>query len=391
MKQNIKIPLSRPDITQKEIDAVLEVLRTPNLSLGPKLGEFEEKFASYIGAKHAVALSSGTAGLHLALLSLGIGEDDAVITTPFSFIASANCILFVRATPIFIDIEPKTFNIDPDLIEEYITNNCYQEKNSGKLIDRRTKKHIRAILPVHIFGHPCDMERIMKIAGEYSLNVVEDACEAIGAEYQGKKVGTFGDLAVFGFYPNKQMTTGEGGMVVTDDEEKAVMCRSLRNQGRDGGGGWLAHKRLGYNYRISDINCALGIAQVERIDGILAKRENVAIRYNQLLSDLVKVPVTLEHSKRSWFVYVCCLFDHHLVQARDEILMELIDQGIACSNYFPPIHLQPFYKEKYEYVEGDFYETEHISKCTLALPFHNDLKEDEINEIGFKLNKILNS
>lgn len=384
MTQEIKIPLSRPDLTEKEINAVLEVLKTPHLSLGPKLKEFEEKFAKYIGTKHAVAVNSGTSALHLALLSLNIGEDDAVITSPFSFIASANCILFVRATPIFVDIDPDTYNIDPDLIEEYIEKNCYQQKETGFLIDRKSGKRIKAILPVHIFGLPCDMNRIMQIAKKYNLYVIEDACEALGAEYKGKKVGTFGEISTFAFYPNKQITTGEGGMIVTNDKRIADICRSLRNQGREGGG-WLAHKRLGYNYRISDINCALGIAQLEKIEEILKKRESVARTYNELLKDKVKTPVEINGLKRSWFVYVVQLPTHFSKKDRDYILKELMKNGIGCSNYFTPIHLQPFYQRLFGYTEGDFKITEDASERTIALPFYNRLRDSEVIRVYGKL------
>jgi len=384
----MNIPLSRPDITEKEINAVLDVLNTPHLSLGPKLKEFENKFAKYIGAKHAVAVNSGTSALHLALLSLDIGEDGAVITSPFSFIASANCILFVRATPIFVDIDPDTYNLDPDLIEEYIERNGYEQEKTGFLMDRKSGKRIKAILPVHIFGLPCDMDRIMQIAEKYNLSVIEDACEAIGAEYKGKKVGTFGEISTFAFYPNKQITTGEGGMVVTDDEKTARMCLSLRNQGREGGG-WLAHKRLGYNYRISDINCALGIAQLERIEEILRKREAVARQYNDLLKDLVKIPVEINGLKRSWFVYVVQLPDRFSKKDRDDILEELTRKGIACSNYFTPIHLQPFYRSLFGYSRGDFKITESTSERTVALPFYNNIKNNEILYISKVLGRIL--
>jgi len=383
------VPLSRPDITNKEIKYVLEVLRTPYLSLGPKLIEFERKFSEYLGVKHAIAVSSGTAALHLALLSLNIGVDDAVITTPFSFISSANCVLFVRATPIFVDIDPITYNIDPQKIEEYIEKNCYKQKKTGFLIDRKSGKCIKALLPVHIFGLPCEMDRIMHIAEKYNLYVIEDACEAIGAEYKGKKVGTFGNLSTFAFYPNKQITTGEGGMIVTSDEKIALICRSLRNQGRDKNGGWLAHKRLGYNYRISDINCALGIGQLERIDQILKKRERVASRYNELLRNLVKIPETLDGVKRSWFVYVVCLPRQYSQENRDTILVELSVKGIDCSNYFSPIHLQLFYRDMYRYKEGDFKITEDKSSRTIALPFHNNLKEEDIQYICKELKNIM--
>jgi len=389
LNTKIKIPLSRPDITEKEINAVIEVLKTPYLSLGPKLKEFEDKFAKYIGTKHAIAVSSGTAGLHLALLSLNVGENDAVITTPFSFIASANCILYVRATPIFVDIDPNTYNIDPDKIEKYIENNCSWDKNDKFLIDLKTGKRVKAILPVHIFGLPCEMDRIMQTAEKYNLYVIEDACEAIGAEIEGKKIGTFGDIATFAFYPNKQMTTGEGGMIVTNNEKIAQLCRSLRNQGRDSNGGWLAHKRLGYNYRISDIGCALGIAQLERIEDILKKREKIASQYNELLKHLVIIPKTLSGIKRSWFVYVICLPDQYTKKDRYDILIKLKNNGISCSNYFPPIHLQPFYKEILGYSEGNFKITEYISQRTIALPFYNNLDNKEIYFIVKKLSLII--
>jgi perosamine synthetase len=376
--KNKFIPLSSPDITEKEIKSVVNVLRTTRLSLGPKLFEFEQKFAEYIGSKHAIAVNSGTSGLHLSIKSLGIGEKDAVITTPFSFIASANCMLYERALPLFVDIHPKTFNIDPDRIEKLLKKKCKREKKTGIPVDRKTGRRIRAILPVHVFGNPCEMDKIMDLAKEYNLHVIEDACEAIGAEFKGKKVGTFGDIGVFAFYPNKQITTGEGGMIVTNDEKIDHLCRSLRNQGRDGDGGWLEHSRLGYNYRISDINCALGIAQLERIEIILKKRKRVAFRYNELLRDYVKVPETSDGAKRSWFVYVVCLPDQYSKDFRDKTLVELSKKGIGCNKYFPPIHLQPFYRKMFGYAEGDFEVTEHVSERTIALPFHNNLKEEEI-------------
>lgn len=388
-KLNNIIPLSRPDITGREIDSILEVLLTPNLSLGPKLSEFEDKFSCYLGVKHAVAVSSGTAGLHLAVKSLNIGPNDAVITTPFSFISSANCILFERATPIFVDIKESTYNIDPEKIEEYIEQNCIRREKTEYLIDRQTGKRVKAILPVHVFGWPCAIDDILQLADKHNLYVIEDACEAIGAEIEDKKVGTFGNLGVFAFYPNKQITTGEGGMIVTNDEELALLCRSLRNQGRDVNGSWLAHNLLGYNYRLSDINCALGIAQLERIDEILKKRASVANRYNEQLKDFIKIPVKSSRSKISWFVYIVCLPKNTSKIVRDEILSELTKKGIGCNNYFPPIHLQPFYQVELGYKKGDFPITESISGRTIALPFHNHLKNNEINYIVNSLKKLL--
>ena len=383
------VPLSRPDITELEIENVVAVLRTPHLSLGPRLPEFEQKFAGYLGMKHAIAVSSGTAGLHTVLISLDIGKNDAVITTPFSFIASANCILLAGATPLFIDIEPHTYNIDPEKTRDYLESHCTRNEMTGTLTDMKTGKSVKAILPVHVFGQPCDMSAIMQLADQYNLKVIEDACEAIGAELDRKKVGGFGNASVFAFYPNKQMTTGEGGMIVTNEEKIASLCRSLRNQGRDDGMGWLAHKRLGYNYRLSDINCALGIAQLERIDEMLQKREMVAARYNDLLKDIVNTPETMAGSKRSWFVYVVRLGESYSKKDRDEILKKLSEKGIGCNNYFPPIHLQPFYREMFGYKESDFVITESVSERTIALPFHNNLKEEEIRYVVDNLKTIV--
>lgn len=363
----MKIPLSNPDITQKEIDAVVSVLRTPDLSLGPKLPEFEEKFAAYIGTKHAVAVNSGTSALHLCIKSLRIQAGDEVITTPFSFIASANCILFERAKPVFVDIREDTLNIDEDKIEEKIT------------------KKTKAILPVHVFGYPCNMRKIREIAKKHGLVVIEDACEAIGAEITGKKVGTFGDVAVFAFYPNKQMTTGEGGMVVTNDDRIAALARSMRNQGRDEGMGWLAHNRLGYNYRISDINCALGIAQLERINELLDKRQNISEQYNAMLSGIQEVflpPIGKSNLKRSWFVYVIRFQDRFSELQRDNIIKALRAKGIGCNAYFPPIHLQPFYRKEFGFKQGDFRITEEIAKRTIALPFYNKLTNEMVSSVA---------
>ncbi|MFQ5753334.1 MAG: DegT/DnrJ/EryC1/StrS family aminotransferase [bacterium] len=388
-KSNYTVPLSKPDITSKEIAIILDVLRTPYLSLGPKLPEFERKFASYLGVKHAVAVSCGTAGLHLAVKSLDIGPDDAVITTPFSFISSANCILFENATPIFVDIEEDSLNIDAEKIEAYIAQNCISEPFSGNLVDKQTGKNIKAILPVHVFGHPCNMEKIMNITQKYNLRLIEDACEAIGAEYAGQRVGTFGDVGVFAFYPNKQITTGEGGMVVTNHDFVAELCKSMRNQGRDVNGAWLAHSRLGYNYRMSEIHCALGIAQLDRIDEILDKRQRIANRYTEKLRYFVNTPKTSARVKKSWFVYVVCLGEHYSQRDRDNILRELSIRGIGCSNYFPPIHLQPFYRKNFGYKRGDFPVTEKISERTIALSFYNDLKDNELDYVVESLKSLV--
>jgi perosamine synthetase len=377
----IEIPLSAPDITDGEIALVCEVLRTSHLSLGPKLPEFEEAFARYIGTRFAVAVNSGTSGLHLCVRSLGIGPGEAVITTPFSFVASANCLIFEGAVPVFVDIDPKTLNIDPAGIARYLSTECRKGRGTGLTADRKSGKTVRAILPVHLFGNPCDMDAINEIAREHHLAVIEDACESIGAELNGVKTGAFGHAGVFGFYPNKQMTTGEGGMIVTNDEQTANLCKQLRNQGRAIGGGWLAHDMVGYNYRLSELSCALGLAQLGRIDEILEKRARVAAVYTRLVDGAAAFPSLQPGAKRSWFVYVVLLPEGCPAGMRDRLLARLVDRGIGCSNYFPPIHLQPFYKKTFGYREGDFPVTESVSQRTVALPFHNNLREEEISYV----------
>lgn len=364
----MKIPLSLPEINNNDRQAVLNVLKTPQLSLGPKLIEFEKIFAKYIDVKYAIAVNSGTSGLHLCIKAYEIKDGDEVITTPFSFIASANCILFERAKPVFVDIREDTLNIDEGKIEKAIT------------------KKTKAILIVHVFGYPANMKKIMEIAKKYKLVVIEDACEAIGATVNKKKVGGIGDCGVFAFYPNKQMTTGEGGMIVTNNLKTADLIRSLRNQGR-GSMEWLSHERLGYNYRLSDINCALGISQLKRINSILKKREKVASKYSKLLSKIKGIiipPVNTQEIKRSWFVFVLRLSDNYDKLTRDQLMKYLNNCGISSKEYFPPIHLEPFY-QKMGFYKGQFPITEKISQRTLAIPFYNNLKEKQIR---FIVNKV---
>ena len=354
------IPLSRPDITEREKQAVLAVLDSNFLSLGPKLKEFEEKMAAYAGTKYAIACNSGTSGLHMIVAALGIRDGDEVITTPFSFISSSNCMLFERAKPVFVDIDEKTYNMDTTQIEAKITE--------------RTK----AILPVHIFGQPANMHDIREIALKHNLFIIEDSCEAIGAEWNGLKVGTMSEAGVFAFYPNKQMTTGEGGIVVTNNENLAKLCCSLRNQGRGIDTQWLNHVRLGYNYRMSDLSAALGIAQLERIDEIIAARQRVADSYLEKLKDVkgVILPTIDMRAKMSWFVFVI-RFEAGI--DRDLVMQTLLDRGIGCRPYFTAIHLQPFYREMFGYKEGDFPVTEHVARGTLAIPFFNKITEEQID------------
>jgi len=368
----MRIHLSRPDITEEEIEHVCAVLRSPNLSLGPKLPEFEQAFAGYIGRKRAVAVNSGTSGLFLSLLAMGLGPGDEVITTAFTFIASTNCILMVGARPVFVDIDPVNLNMDTDKIQARITE--------------KTK----AILPVEVFGSPAGFDRICEIARKHGLAVIEDSCEALGSSLNGKKAGTFGFVSTFAFYPNKQITTGEGGMIVTDDDDLADKCISLRNQGRARDGGWLGHERLGYNFRLSDINCALGIVQLSRIEQIKAKRRQVARWYKRILADehRLTLPDQPPGCEISWFVFVVRLTGR-LAAKRDKILEQMKAAGIGVSNYFPPVHLQPFMVEKFGYRAGDFAVTESVAKSTIALPFYNNLTENEVAIVCGKLKEIL--
>jgi perosamine synthetase len=369
----MQIYLSRPDITEQEIEAVCDVLRSPDLSLGPKLGQFEQAFARYIGTKRAVAVNSGTSGLFLCLTALGIKDGDEVITTPFTFIASATSVMMAGAKPVFVDIDPVSLNIDPEKIESAIT-----EKT-------------RAILPVEIFGNPAGFDEICRIAQKHDLPVIEDSCEALGSTFNGKMAGTFGKMSVFGFYPNKQITTGEGGMILTDDDSMADVCVSLRNQGRSKEGGWFGHERLGYNFRLSDINCALGIVQLSRIEQIKAQRKQVAKWYQEMLADDERIIVPAEPADcdMSWFVFVIRLADNFSRQQRDRILEQMRKRGIQVSNYFPPVHLQPFMARQYGYKDGDFPVTESVCKSTIALPFYNNLPRDQVAVVCETLKEVI--
>jgi perosamine synthetase len=354
-----RIPLSAPDIVESDIEAVVEVLRTPRISLGPKLEEFEEAFARYIGVPHAVALSSGTAGLHLGLLSLGIGEGDEVILPSFTFIAAANAILHAGASPVFVDIDARTLNLDPEKVARAIT------------------PRTRAILAVHTFGVPAEMAPLLAIAREHGLHVIEDACEAIGAEYGGQRVGGLGDLGVFAFYPNKPITTGEGGMMTTNDRRVADTIRALRNQGRRPGDGWLDHSLLGYNFRISEMNCALGLAQMARIESILERRANAAARYTEELRPIphMTLPVAaIENGRVSWFVFVV------RVENREEIAGLLGQRGIGCGKYFAPLHRQPLFAP-FVNPREDFSVTDKVSAETLALPFFTRITAEQIADV----------
>jgi perosamine synthetase len=362
------IPLARPVIGELEEERVLEVLRSGHLSLGPLLGEFERAFAERVGAAHASAVSSGTAGLHLALRAVGVTDGDEVVTTPFSFVASANVAVFERARPVFADIDPVTLNLDPEAAAAAVT-------------DRTT-----ALLPVHVFGYPADLTAFERLG----LPIVEDACEALGAvDADGVPVGGRGHPAVFGFYPNKQLTTGEGGMVVTADPQFKERIDSERNQGRAPNMDWLDHDRLGFNYRLSDIACALGLAQLERLDEMLAGRSRVAALYGSVLAGIEGLGLPCAEAgsvRRGWFVYVVQLprgFD------RDGVVRELAARAIPSKPYFPAIHLMSYYREQFGHREGEFPVCEDVAARSIALPFFPEMTESQVEQVAESLREVL--
>ncbi len=390
------IPMGSPDLTQAERQAVQRVLETRGLSIGPQLEAFERALAAYTGTAHAVGVNSGTSGLHLSVIAAGVSEGDLVITTPFSFIASANCILYERAIPVFVDVDPNTGNIDPALVAEAAEGLT----QGGQAMERwlppalrnspsAAIQKLKALLPVHAFGQPADMDPIAEVADSYGLAIIEDACEAIGAEYKGRRAGTLSNAAVFAFYPNKQITTGEGGMIVTDDETWANLFRSLRNQGRDVFDAWLNHTRLGYNYRLDEMSAALGLVQIQRIEELLTKRAQVVQWYNERLAgiDLIERPhIAPTTTRMSWFVYVVRIKPP---VDRDEIMGKLAAVGIPSRPYFTPIHLQPFYQEKFGYGRGNFPVTENLGDVSLALPFSSVMVESQVERVCTALQRAL--
>ena len=372
--EQVQVPLSSPDIVEKDIEAVVQVMKTRYLSIGPKVVEFEKRIGSFAGTKHAVAVNSGTSALHLIIRGIGIGEGDVVITTPFSFIASSNCILFERGRPLFVDIEENTLNLDADKVEKKL------KSLSG---DELVK--VKALLVVDAFGQPADWDKFRQIGKKYNLKLIEDSAEALGAEYKGKRAGSLGEVGVFAFYPNKQISTGEGGILVTDNEELARLARSMRSQGRGESGKWLDHERLGYNFRMDELSAALGCSQMERIEEILDKRAKVAGMYGEKLAEVEEVEVPFiapDTTKMTWFVYVVRL---ERGINRNKVIKYLNEEGIQCKPYFTPIHLQPFYRKMFGYKKGDFPVTEDVAGRTIALPFFNNLKEEQIDYVVEKL------
>jgi perosamine synthetase len=349
---------------------VLEVLRSGWLSLGPTGPRFEQALAAAAGAPYCAAVSSGTAGLHLCVHVAGIGPGDEVITSPYSFAASANCAIYVGATPVFADVDPNTYNLDPAAVEAAVTE--------------RTK----AIVAVDIFGYPCELDELRAICDRHGLALIEDACEALGAEYKGARLGSHGHPAVFAFYPNKQMTTGEGGAITTGSADEHAQFVSLRNQGRLETSSWLQHGRLGFNYRLDDLSAALGVGQLEKLDRILECRSDVAGRYDELLADVdVETPLAddADH-RRSWFVYVVKLPSG---VDRDGIAREMAARGIATAPYLPSIHLQPYMRELYGFGEGMLPVSEDCSARTLALPFHARLPREDQERVVESLASVL--
>jgi perosamine synthetase len=382
-----EIPLSKPDITDLEVELVTQTLLSGRLSIGPVQERFEQLIATRADRRHAVAVSSGTCGLHLAMLALNIGPGDEVITTPFSFIASANSILMVGATPVFVDICPKSLNMDPTRIEAAITE--------------RTK----AILAVECFGNTVCMEETAAIAARYEVPMIEDCCEALGCSYRGRPAGSFGRIGVFGFYPNKQITTGEGGMIVTDEKRLADLCRSMRSQGRpvpdpsrQGAGltpaelgSWLAHERLGYNYRLSEVNAAIGVGQMRRFDAIIKRRQEIAQAYiTRLMAnpDLI-LPTVEPETVMSWFVFVVRLASPYTQEERDRVIQGMRRHDIGAADYFPCIHLQPFYRERFGFKVGDFPIAESVSHRTIALPFYNTMTPRDVDLVAQTLETMI--
>lgn len=394
-KPKYLVPMSSPDLNDADRQAVAEVLSTNYLSMGPKNEAFEKAVTEYLNISHAISVNSGTAGLHLSVRASGFKPGDYIITTPFSFVSSTNVLLFENLIPIFVDVDQKTGNIDPVLVRQAASDlKSGDVKKAEKWLSRKGFKEtgeLGGILAVDVFGQPADYDVLQRIADEEKLILIEDSCEAIGAEYKHQKAGSFGDYGVFAFYPNKQMTTGEGGMIVTNNSKAADLMCALRNQGRAPGDNWLQHTHLGYNYRLDEMSAALGLSQISRIDELINRREEVASWYNKQLSkiDGVEIPnISTDTTRMSWFVYVIRIdqrFD------RDKVAKKLDQAGIPVRPYFLPIHLQPYMAEKFGYKAGDFPITEDLGRRSLALPFSGVMTEDQVTLVCTRLEENLRS
>lgn len=382
--ESMSIPLSKPDITEAEIREVLSVLRTSRLSIGPKVEEFEASIAAFQGNRHAIAVSSGTAGLHLAARALSFGEGVEVITTPFTFVATANILLLERAHPVFVDVEPVTMNQDPAAVEAFIERE-YRPVGE-RFVNRVTGRPLAGLLPVSVFGHPIDLDGFVDVARRFRLRLLHDTCEALGSEYystgEGRwvKEGSLADLSVFAFYPNKQITTAEGGVIVTDDDQIAAYCRAARNQGRGAGSDWLQHDVLGFNYRMNELSAALGVAQMRRIETLMAKRARVFAWYCEALHDIpgLDIPQAQPWAKVNWFVYVVRVPPS---VDRDGVIAFLATRGIPSKPYFPPVHLQPYFRRLVGDT-GSFPVAEEAGRRAIALPFFNDLTREEVQRVA---------
>jgi dTDP-4-amino-4,6-dideoxygalactose transaminase len=391
-RSGVASALSQAGLPEDDIQSVIHVLEGPNLSMGPQIAAFEKYFCDYTGASHAIGVNSGTAGLHLCVRAAGIQAGDLVLTTPFSFISSSNVILFENAIPVFMDADARTGNIDISQLAEAARDLSAGGKKAEKWLPRKgagSNGPLKALLPVDVFGQPPDMDAIHQIAAEYGLAVIEDSCEALGSEYKGRKAGRLGDYGVYAFYPNKQITTGEGGVIVTDDEKAAAFMRALRNQGRAPGDTWLQHTFLGYNYRLDEMSAALGVTQMGRIEELLAKREQVAQWYEERLSQTPGVEmyaVEPATTRMSWFVYVV-KFAHGIERAA--VAQALERRGIPVRPYFAPIHLQPFMVERFGYRLGDFPVTEDLGMRGLAIPFSSVMTEGMVAQVCQAIQAVL--
>lgn len=369
------VPLARPDITEKEIDAVVEVMKSGILSIGKKIERFEGLMAEYAGLKYGVAVNSGTSALHLIVRAMGIGKGDFVITSPFTFVSSANVAMYENALPVFADIDERTYNITPETLKEalerYQKNGLKTEKLDFPSFKPST------FMAIDIFGHPLEWEGILEVAEEFKIKIIEDSCEALGSEYKNRRTGSFGTAGTFAFYPNKQITTGEGGVIVTDDEKIASLAKSMRNQGRGEAGTWLEHVRLGYNYRMDELSAAVGVEQMLRLDEILGSRDLAAKRYSELFKKIpeIEVPHVEDYvTAMGWFVYVIKLPEN---SNRSKVMAFLMERGVQSREYFKPLHVQPYYMEKMGYKKGMFPVTEKVADRTLAIPFFNRITAEQ--------------
>ena len=382
--------MSLPDITDQERAAVAQVMATNYLSMGPFVQSFEQAFRDFTGARHAIAVNSGTAGLHLCVRAAGWSDGDRVITTPFSFVSSTNALLYERITPVFVDAEPLTGNIDTEQLKAAVQDLMTSETAAAKWMPPHgyTTGPLKGVLAVDVFGQPADYDAVRKAAEPYGLTIIEDSCEALGAMYKGRPAGTLADMGVFAFYPNKQITTAEGGLVVTNDDRAADLIRSQRNQGRAEGDTWLSHTWLGFNYRMDEMSAALGTVQMSRIEELIRNRAQVAAWYREELSDIeeIELPHTAATTTRdSWFVYVIRIKD---AERRDEVSRKLKALGIPVRPYFSPIHLQPYMQEKFGYEPGRFPVTEDLGRRGLAIPFSGKMTREQVNQVGAALRQI---